>query len=351
MKRPMVSVAYLLGSLVLVFLVAGFVLPYIIPFILAVIVAALVDRPVAFLQRRMAISRGLAVIMVLLLVFGAVGTVIGIGIARLVSELFNLSGSLPGYYKQAETMVGEFTEWVSSVAATLPSPVQTLIEQQVGRLYSALEQVLLAILDRLKSLPTLIGILVVTMIASFFVSRDKDMLLKAFMRVVPGLGSEKVATARTQVIESTVGLFKAELTLVVITMVITTIALWFMGVEYALVIGLMTGLLDVLPVLGPGLVFVPWGIYSIVTTDVALGVMLLILYGVTSSVRQMLEAKLVGERIGVHPLVTLFSMYLGLEIFGPAGIIVGPFSAIIVKSLIDAGVFPGLPFSDEPADK
>lgn len=349
MKGFLVSLLYLLLYTAIAFLLVGYVLPLVFPFVLSVLMAALIEPAVRWLVRNARISRALAVGLVLALACGLLLTVLGIGLSRLFTELFNLTGSLPQYYKQASAIVEDLAKTLGELASALPTPVQTIATQQLGRVYTALEKLLGAVFDGLKGLPSLFGLFAVTVIATYFVSRDKDMLLKLLQRVFPGISTGKVTQARTEVLESTVGLLKAEMVLVSVTMAIVTVALWLMGSEYALVIGMATGLLDVMPIVGPGLVFVPWALYCLVFGSPVFGIMLLALYGVMSAVRQVLEAKIIGERTGLHPLLTLLSMYLGIRIFGAAGIIVGPLSAIVLKAVVRAGLIPGWPQDARPA--
>ncbi|MDP2858184.1 MAG: sporulation integral membrane protein YtvI [Bacillota bacterium] len=343
MRGFFVSLSYLLLYGAIAFVLVGYVLPFVFPFVLAVLLAVAMEPAVRWLVQNARISRALACGLVLALACGIMLTVLGIGLSRLFTELFNLSGSLPQYYKQASGMVEDLAKTIGEFASALPTPLQTTMSQQLGRVYTALEKLLGAVFEGVKGLPSLFGLFVVTVIATYFVSRDKDMLLGLLQRVFPGISTGKVTQARTEVLESTVGLLKAQMILVLVTMAIVTVALSLMGSEYALVLGIITGLLDVLPIVGPGIVFVPWALYSLVFGSPVFGVMLFGLYGVMSATRQVLETKIIGERTGLHPLLTLLSMYLGIRFFGAAGIIIGPLSAIVLKAVVRAGLIPGWP--------
>jgi len=87
---------------------------------------------------------------------------------------------------------------------------------------------------------------------------------------------------------------------------------------------LVISFIDAFPVLGTGGVLVPWAIYEFLTKDIRMGVSLLILYVIVLVIRQMIEPKVVGEQIGLHPLMTLITMYLGMKFFGLPGLIFGP---------------------------
>src|SRR5690606_32219541 len=91
-------------------------------------------------------------------------------------------------------------------------------------------------------------------------------------------------------------------------------------------------------VVGPGLVFLPWALYHLVVGDTMFGVWLVLTYGGLVVGRTILEPRVIGDRIGVHPLATLMSLYVGLQLFGVSGFIIGPIIAIILVSLARAGI-------------
>ena len=90
---------------------------------------------------------------------------------------------------------------------------------------------------------------------------------------------------------------------------------------------LLTGV-DILPVVGVGTVLVPWGILSLALGNTPLGIGLLALFAVSEVVRQVLEPRLLGSMLGVHPLTSLLALYLGARIFGLFGVILAPFLAV-----------------------
>ncbi len=88
---------------------------------------------------------------------------------------------------------------------------------------------------------------------------------------------------------------------------------------------------------------IPWAILSSINGDIKLGISLIVLLIIMSTVRQFLEPKLVSKNIGVHPIFTLIAMYTGFKTIGVIGLLIGPIVLIILKNifanLIDQGVF------------
>ena len=100
-------------------------------------------------------------------------------------------------------------------------------------------------------------------------------------------------------------------------------------------IALLGAALDILPVLGVGTLLVPWAILALVTGSAGRGVGLLILYALMSIVRQIAEPHLVGKSLGLHPLLMLIAFYVGLKLFGFAGIFLGPVLAVLIKVVFE----------------
>ena len=109
-----------------------------------------------------------------------------------------------------------------------------------------------------------------------------------------------------------------------ITVLTLLVGFFIVGVEYAGLLALLIGALDVLPVIGVGTVLVPWSIVAFITSDISLGVGLAVIFLTNAIVRQLLEPKIVGKSLGIHPVLTLVLIYAGYSFFGVWGMIALP---------------------------
>jgi predicted PurR-regulated permease PerM len=114
--------------------------------------------------------------------------------------------------------------------------------------------------------------------------------------------------------------------------------LFVIGSNYALVIGLTVALSDMIPILGTSIIMVPWIAWSAFTGNIDFSIGLAVVYVLSVILRQVLEPKIVGDQLGMHPLVTLFAMYIGLSLFGLTGALVALITVIILKSLQNSGI-------------
>ena len=117
-----------------------------------------------------------------------------------------------------------------------------------------------------------------------------------------------------------------------ITFSILLIGFLILKIPYALLLALLSAIVDMLPVLGVGTVLIPWAAVLLLQKNYYLGFALLILYAVCVLVRQVAEPKLIGKSLGLHPVLTLFATYVGFELFGVIGMLLAPFLALLART-------------------
>ena len=115
-----------------------------------------------------------------------------------------------------------------------------------------------------------------------------------------------------------------------------------MPIEFPLLAALGIGFVDALPILGSGTVIVPWAVISGLNGDIKLGIALIILYVIILIARQLLEPKIVSNKIGIHPIFTLISMYTGFKFIGIIGLLVGPIIFIVLKNIFENMIDDGI---------
>lgn len=130
-----------------------------------------------------------------------------------------------------------------------------------------------------------------------------------------------------------IDMIKIQFKLVTITSVIMTIGLLVLDVKSPLTISMICGILDVLPLVGPAIIFIPWIIFEFLVGNMYVGFGLLLLYILLQIIRQIMEIKFIAASVGINPLMTILSLYFGIYIYGVWGIIIGPILVIVVKEL------------------
>ena len=128
------------------------------------------------------------------------------------------------------------------------------------------------------------------------------------------------------------GYIKSQLILMLITFIILAISLSIIQVPKAILISLGISILDILPIIGSGIVMIPWSIISFILVEDKMGMNLAIIYVVLIIIRQIIEPRILGKEIGIKPLYTFLATILGSLLLGPIGVILGPLIAVVINS-------------------
>lgn len=184
--------------------------------------------------------------------------------------------------------------------------------------------------------PKAIIALVVCIISSVYLSADYERIkeyLFGFFREDTREGAIKLLGRIGQGLK---GYARAYFRLFLMTFAEVYVGLIILRRSYALFIAFAVALVDILPVLGAGFVLVPWAVVLIAKGEIWIGVGMLVLYAVVAIVRQIAEPRLIGTSLGIHPLASLASMYVGLRFFGFWGMLLGPVTALVIKEIRDS---------------
>lgn len=129
------------------------------------------------------------------------------------------------------------------------------------------------------------------------------------------------------------GYFQAQLSLMIISFLIFSIGLVLIDAPHPLLMAFIIALVDILPVVGSGIIMIPWALISFLLANTDFAISLGLVYLLATIIRQLIEPKITGDKIGLRPLYTFIATIVGSFIFGPIGVILGPIMAIIIKSI------------------
>lgn len=130
------------------------------------------------------------------------------------------------------------------------------------------------------------------------------------------------------------GYFKSRVIIMAIVFLILSVGLLIIKAPMPYLIALIIALLDIVPLLGAGIVMIPWGIIAYFWGNREIGVGVFVLYVVLTIAKQFIEPKVLGDQIGIKPLYTFLATIIGSLIFGPLGLILGPILAVVINSII-----------------
>ena len=322
-----------------VFLFFTTLFDFLAPFFFGLLIALLMNPLISIFTRDMKMKRWLASLLALL-AFMASTAILGV---LLVTTLFRQASafieSAPNHVEELARLLEDGNEWLERVSESLPEgwympDIQELGLAAVGALMDG--GFAGQAISLVGNVPNLFINVILALVSAYFFMSDRERIFNAMRRACPKWIAGQWSITKAGLRKAMAGYFKAQAILMVMVGVISIIGLLILGNEYALVVGLLLSILDFLPILGPAVVLLPWALISLVIGNIQQAVGLVVIYGVITVARQVLQPKIMGSQMGVHPLASLMSIFIGFRIFGLLGFILGPSLLMIFKAVKEA---------------
>ena len=350
-RRPYWQVALrLLFSLLatVAFVVIGWnLIRFFMPFVIGWIIAAIASPLVNWLEKRLKIVKKLGSALIVILVLAAIVLVLYFGISRLAAEISDLIRNFPDMYAQLETGLRQIGDTLSGIFERLPSGIQNgwntvvrNLDQYMGNLVSNMsEPTVMAAGNIAKSVPYYLISFIVAVLSAYFFIVEREKVLAWMKRVSP----ESVQKRMTLVIDNlryaVGGYFKAQFKIMGFVFLILLVGLGILNTGYFVLVAFLIAFLDFLPFFGTGTAMIPWAVYEFFMGDYKMTVALVVIYVITQAVHQLLQPKLVGDSVGLNPLVTLFLLYIGYRMGGILWMILAVPIGMVLINMCQAGAF------------
>ncbi len=347
-----------IGCTLLFFISFLFVSKVAYPFIIGFAIAFLINPLVNFFEKKWRIPRGLSVILTIVLLIGVFAGLITLLIVEIVSGADYLAKVVP---EHLDTLINYIEQFFAAQIIPLYNQLSGLLSsldvgqqeaileninnvgKEIGATVGSFIQTFFGKIPNILSwFPNAGTVLIFSLLGTFFISKDWERLSTLGSRLLPNKAKSSSKRVFLDLKKALFGFVKAQATLISITTVIILIGLLILRVDYAITIALITGIVDIIPYLGTGLIFVPWIIYEVFTGDLGSAIGLGILYSIVLVQRQVMEPKILSSNIGLDPLATLIALFVGFKLIGFLGLIVGPVTLVIITTLHKANVFRDL---------
>lgn len=339
-RRFIINFIFYVIILGLAILSFTYIIPILAPFVAGLAIALLLKPLILFTTKKTGLDRKIISAPVLILFYLVAFALLTSAGAVVVIEGRAVAFRLPAFYRENVEVAlnnvfsyfirtfpdleGFIIQSVENITLSLGTFVQTLSENA---------------LSSISSLATKVSVFFIKMlfmiISSFFFVFDGDKIMAFFMRQLTDNGRRIVTHACANAKRILVSYSKAYLILISITFFELSVGLSLLRVPNAVPLALLISFFDILPVLGAGGILIPWAVISLALGNLGFGVGMLVLYLIITVVRQSLEPNIIGDQIGLHPIVILFCVFLGGRFFGILGIFVLPITVTIIKRLND----------------
>lgn len=336
LSKKQKRVLLLVGVTGAVYLSFKYLLPLVIPFLIAYVIA-LGIRPVArFIHRRFRIKESLAAVgMIILLVVFIFGTLWFVG-RQLLLQAARLINDLPVYLEMLNDFAGDFCSNMEKSFYLEEGVMMEHLYDMGNSLAGNLKERIMPFLMG-KSMPIFkwvmeaVAVIIITITATLLSVKEIDHF--RYMKEHSSFRTEITLVSRRL---SMVGgaYLKAQGVILSLTIMVCTGGFMLLGNTYSILLGVLIGLLDALPIFGTGTVLIPWAFISAMGGNVYQTVILSAVYLTCNFMREILEAKLMGKSMGISALESLMAMYIGLQLFGIVGLLLGPIAFLVIRELI-----------------
>lgn len=341
-----VNTAYFALVAFLVLFAMRYLVRWLLPLVLGLAIAFVLRPVVNAVYRHSSATRRFCAIAVLLAAYAALGALLWLGIIRLVAALEGMFRALPEVYAggvapaldRLNLEVSTLLERLFPQLGAQYSSFTRLLSEQAASAVSTLSTKLIGSVSAfIGDLPTLMLTFLFTVLSSFFISMDYNTVMSFLARLVPRRHRRLLFELKDFLVRTVLRFARAYFILLLITFAQCWAGLALLRVKGAVWWALLVALADLLPAVGTGLVLIPWGALALLQGESFLGFGLFALWGVICVVRNLTEPKIVGDNIGLHPLVTITAMFFGLKLFGVAGMLLAPVAVLLFKFLHDSG--------------
>lgn len=320
---------------------------YFMPFVIGWFIAFIVSPVVNWLEEHLKIVKKFGSAITIIVVLAAVIGIFYLAGRKLIDELQILLVNLPQMYGDFERGIANITDTLSGVIALLPEDLRTGgsafasdVHNTVGNLVDKISEPTVLAAERIvRKIPSILIGTIVCILSAYFIVADRENLIAMSKKIAPDPIVKRMSLAIYNLKYSVGGYFKAQFQIMMVIWGILIIGFMILGIDFNFILSLVIAFLDFLPFFGTGTAFVPWIIYEILTADYKMAIGLLVLYPITQIVHRTIEPKLLGDSVGLNPLLTLALIYVGYKVGSVLGMIFAVPIGIIIINMYKAGAF------------
>lgn len=326
-KRKYLSICLVILS---VYLFMRFLSPIVSPFLVAFLIAGALSKltnkiPVKIKKSFLA--------SVLLLVFVSIFAILVWSVGSFtIEKCSELAGNMHIYQQDLCQLLTDCCDRMEGRFGVDGTAIENFVLEQINVFAENLEvKVFPAVMNKsvgyMKTIAGLVSFVVVTVIAVFLMLKDYEKVAGSIRKNEDFVAVREITGKVIHYIKTYV---KAQATILLIISAVCALVLTLTGVEGSLLYGVITGFMDMLPFIGTGLMLMPVAFFQLIAGKYWQAVVIVCLYGVCVLIREFLEPKLIGNKVGIWPVGILFAVFAGVQLFGLSGIIKGPIALVII---------------------
>lgn len=328
-KVFLVHAAYYAVIVVLILLFMRYLLTPLSPFIFGIVVAWGLQRPANALSRKLHLPKRIPAMLLTVVFYCILFVAVVTAGLQIISALEHFVPQIPSLYTKTivpfiassldelELKMQEFDPSIVDIVDRMSSELLSYLNKLISNISVSAVRLVSNIIT---GLPTVILTVIVAVVSTCFAALDFDRIVSYTKSKLPSRLRNTVSTTFSTGVDSIRKILASYITIMCLSFVELSIGFLLLNVPYAVGLALLVAIIDIMPILGTGLVLIPWAIIAAVLGSYRMALGVAALYVVMLVVRNIVEPKLVGQQMGLHPLVTLISMFVGLQLFGLLGL-------------------------------
>ena len=328
----------------------GRLLDLTMPFLLGWLLAVVLDGPVRWVQRRVGCSRRLVSLVlifgILLLVGGGASLLVYYAGRELMDLLTNWDVLFDGVQSALDGIDVMFVKFFALVPPELTATVDSAVTGVLEWLQEAVPEAMKGLgeraTDKFMGVPSFVISTFFFLMSAYFITSDYPDLCGRAAKQMSSTLRESLGQVRSTALVAFGGYLRAQLLLSFGVFCILLLGFLVTGQQYSLLLAFALAVLDFIPLLGAGTAMIPWAVFALLTHNYPTAISVAVIWGVIALYRRLAEPKIVGDQTGLSPILSLFSIYVGMRLGGVLGMILGPIAVLILINLGKTGMMAGV---------
>jgi len=323
---------------------------FFMPFVIGWLIAMVANPLVKVLEHHLKLVRKhSSAVVVIVVLAGIIGSFYFLA-SRIIIEIRSLAADMPEIYEAVKLEMVNALDSLNRMVVRMPKGVQdwfNRINENIGGVISSVMQriafpTVTVAGNVAKGIPAALVNSVVVILSSYFFIVEENQIRVFIRRLLPKKIDAYVVLFRRDIKNLIGGYFLAQFRIMFVVAVVLTVGFLILGVRYGILLAVLIAILDFLPLFGTGTALFPWAVVKLLSGEAAFAAGLVLLYVLTQVVRQIIQPKIVGDSMGLPPLLTLFFLYVGFKIRGLSGMILAVPAGMVGVKLYQYGAFDSL---------
>lgn len=300
------------------------------PVFIALLISYIFNPVVDFLEEKR-LSRAAAILIIYSILITVLIIILVFFIPKLMHSIRELIQTIPDYFERYVILFNELI--IRYKHSGIPEPAREILDSYMNNSKQIIINTLQSFVRYVPGIFSLIIDTILGAVIAFYIMKDIELFKKTVLSLIPKNCREWFAGFAMDIDTILSGFIRGQLLIAAILSILTAAGLWMIGVKYAMLLGIIAGLMDVIPYFGPILSAVPAIIIALIEKPVNVVWVILLYFLIQQIEGSILSPRIIGSRVGLHPAITIVVVLIAAKFFGLLGMLLAVPIAAIIKVL------------------